>query len=150
MRTLYFDIDGTLLDTSVAKPLLAEGAFERLVRAAGFERLVCVGNVGLIIQALERAGLPQDALGTVYSSCRGCFEDEEWFRRVMTLVEDADDRARYLDTDLDWYLIDDLAERYCERAGRGALYREHSGGRIFVPLQTGSGSDVVVWLESLG
>ena len=86
MRTLYYDIDGTLLDHSVPKPLLADGAFERLVRAAQFERLVCVGNVGLIIQALERAGLPQDGLGTVWRSCRGCFEDEAWFRAATTLV----------------------------------------------------------------
>jgi hypothetical protein len=143
---LYFDIDGTLLDSSVPKPLLADGAFERLVRAAKFERLVCVGNVGLIIQALERAGIPQDGLATVWRSCRGCFADEEWFRSVTTLVEDADDRVAYVDTTLDWYLIDDLAERYSEKAGKKALYDEHLGARIFVPVQTGDGADVVAWL----
>lgn len=41
MKTLYFDIDGTILplDAPGPKPALADGALERVVREAGFERL---------------------------------------------------------------------------------------------------------------
>ncbi len=95
MRTLSFDIDGTLLRGSFGAPkaLLAAGAFERAVRAAGFERLVCVGNVVAIVRTLERAQ-PVDGQAMVLRVCQGVFEDEAWFRATTELVEDPAARAR--------------------------------------------------------
>lgn len=152
MRTLYFDIDGTLLLGSFGapKPALAGGAFERLVRAAGFERLVCVGNVVAIVRTLERSA-PVDGLGMVLRVCQGVFEDEGWFRSVTTLIDDPAERARTAvgSSGRDWFWCDDLAEHYCEQAALGASYREHAGTRILAPTPDGDGRDLAEWLAGL-
>lgn len=152
MRTLYFDIDGTLLLGSFGapKPALAGGAFERLVRGAGFERLVCVGNVVQLVRTLERSQ-PVDGLGMVLRVCQGVFEDEAWFRSVTTLIDDPAARARTVlaDGGADWRWIDDLAAHYCKEAGLAHAYREHAGARIFVPTSDGDGQDVAGWLAGL-
>ena len=65
-RVLYFDIDGTLLTESEPKTALADGAFEQAVRAAGFDRLVCVGNVVTTIRFLLGREEPIDGLRMVF------------------------------------------------------------------------------------
>jgi len=151
VKTLYFDIDGTVLDRCYTpKPLLAEGGFERALKAAGFERLVCVGNVILIVQALQKAGVSCDPLEKVWCACRGVFADEAWFRAHVELVPDPTLRAAYLDLDQDWWYVDDLAEHYCERAGRGELFKRHEGKRIHAADPEGDGSCVLAWLKRCG
>lgn len=151
VRTLYFDIDGTLLRGSFGAPKarLAQGAFERAVRAADVERLVCVGNVVAIVRTLER-GQRVDGHGMVLRVCQGVFEDEAWFRRVTDLVADPAARAAAIDEARDWFWVDDLAERYCVTAGRADLFRAHAGTRILVPAPDGDGGDVLRWLAGLG
>lgn len=152
MRTLYFDIDGTLLLGSFGapKPALAGGAFERLVRGAGFERLVCVGNVVQIVRTLERSQ-PVDGLGVVLRVCQGVFEDEAWFRSVTTLIADPAARARTVLAagGSDWFWLDDLAAEYSAQADLAAAYREHAGARILAPTPDGDGQDVAGWLAGL-
>jgi hypothetical protein len=152
MRTLYFDIDGTLLVGSFGapKPALAGGVFEQLVRAAGFERLVCVGNVVAIVRTLEKSA-PVDGLGMVLRVCQGVFADERWFWRVTTLIDDPAARARTVveSGGPDWFWIDDLAAHYCEQAALGAAYREHAGTRILAPTPEGDGCDLAEWLTRL-
>lgn len=150
MRTLYFDIDGTLLLGSFGdpKPALAGGAFERAVRQAGVERLVCVGNVVHIVHALERLR-PTDGLGTVLRVCQGVFEDEAWFRAATTLCRDPARRAAEIDTGADWLWVDDLAATHCAEAGLADLYRVHVGGRILAPRPDDDGADVLAWLARL-
>jgi hypothetical protein len=57
LKTLYFDLDGTLVLSSFGqvKPRLDQGRFERGVRRAAFQRLVCVANSVAIISALARS-----------------------------------------------------------------------------------------------
>lgn len=150
MRTLYFDIDGTLLSGSHGrpKPALQDGALERALRAAGFERLVCVGNVVHIVRALERASRHVDGLGQVFRVCQGTFEDERWFRSVTTLVHDPDQRARAIDPTLDWFWADDLAAWYCAQAERDAFFDEHRGGRILAPPPDSDGHELLAWVAS--
>ena len=151
MRTLYFDIDGTLLLGSFGqpKPALAGGAFERAVRAAGVERLVCVGNVVEIVRQLERwgRGPPVDGLGVVLRVCQGVFEDEAWFRASTTLVADPARRALAIDPTTDWWWCDDLAAKYCDACGVPGLL-QGAGGRILVPVPDGDGTDVLGWLSA--
>lgn len=151
MRTLYFDIDGTLLLGSFGdpKPALVDGAFERAVRRAGIERLVCVGNVVHIVRTLESSKRPIDGHATIFRTCQGVFQDERWFRSVTSLVLDPSERARHIELGGDWYWVDDLAERYCEHSQLTPLFEAHAGGRIFVPVPDGDGEDVLTWLGRL-
>lgn len=150
MRVLYFDLDGTVVTGfgGAAKALLAEGGFERAVRAAGCSRLVCVGNAVAILQSLARMGQDHDEIRTVFRLCQGAFVDEAWLRSVLELIPiDPRRRVEGIDRGLDWLYVDDLAEQYCSDAGAEELFLEQRGGRILGCDPEGDGRDVLAWLE---
>jgi hypothetical protein len=151
MRKLYFDVDGTILCmyTPLAKTALAGGAFERAVREAGVEELVCIGNYVGVVRAMHAIMKDFDPLGAIFEVCAGVFQDEEWFRSHTRLVEDPDRRAAEIDLAADWLYLDDLAEKYFSDAGREDVFREHDGSRIFSPTPEGDGRDVLVWLRAI-
>ena len=151
MRTLYFDIDGTLLRlyTPGAKPALAFGALGRAIREAGFEKLVCVGNYCEIALMMEPLVEDFDALAAVFEMCSDVFDDEDWFRACTRLIKRPDLRATEVDLTEDWWYMDDLAEKYFADAGMSDVYRAHAGGRILVPTAEGDGEDVLAWLRTV-
>jgi hypothetical protein len=148
MRRLYFDVDGTILRmyTNSAKTALAGGAFERAVRAAGVEELVCIGNYVAVVVAMQAIVKDFDPLGAVFEVCAGVFADEDWFGAHTQLVSDPDRRAAEVDLEGDWWYVDDLAEKYFSEAGRADIFRKHHGSRIFAPSPEGDGQDVLDWL----
>jgi hypothetical protein len=152
MRTLYFDIDGTVLCmyTPHAKPALAHGALGRAVRGAGFEKLVCVGNYCEIAHMMRPLVENFDALGAVLEVCGGVFDDDDWFRDRTRLITKPDRRAAEVDLTEDWWYMDDLAEKYFADVGRTKVYRAHAGGRILVPAAEGDGEDVLTWIQTIG
>jgi len=151
MRTLYFDIDGTVLRmyTPGAKPALANGALERAIRVAGFDKLVCIGNYCEIALMMEPLVEKFDALDAVFEICSGVFDDQGWFRARTRLIPRPDLRATEVDLTEDWWYMDDLAEKYFADAGRDEVYRAHVGGRILVPSAEGDGEDVLSWLRAI-
>ena len=149
MKTLYFDIDGTILRDSTPKPALADGVFEKFVRKAGFEQLVCVSNVITIIQFREQLGHELDPLKIILGVCRGTFQDEAWFRKVTTLASDPEHRARHIDLASDWWYLDDMALWYLEQDGLSEVCEKFSGTRVFAPNENGSGANVLTWLQQI-
>ena len=147
MKILYFDIDGTILSDSRPKPVLANGVFERAVRRAGFQRLVCVSNVITTIHFLEQLGQEPDGLRIVFNVCRGTIQDEAWFRKMTTLVSDPEHRATCIDFAGDWWYLDDMAKWFMGQEHLGEVYEKNLGGRIFTPRETGNGSNVLNWLQ---
>jgi hypothetical protein len=152
MKTLYFDIDGTVLreGTSEVKPWLGAGALERAVRAMGFERLVCVGNLVAVLRLVHGTEVETEASDRIFDYVDGAFTDRAWFRRHLALVPDPDERVAAIDPTLDWWYMDDRAELYYEREGRLDLYRKHLSGRILVPEPDGDGADVLAWILAAG
>ena len=148
MKTLYFDIDGTVLleEEWEVKSALARGAFEAAVRRASFERLVCVGNAVRIAHTVKGMGIPYDALGVLLDICRGAFADEAWFRSATTLVDEPENRVASIDLTSDWWYVDDLASHYFRVAGLEEILETHRGGRVFAPDPMGDGEDVLQWL----
>jgi hypothetical protein len=151
MRQLYFDIDGTLLrlGTGVPKPALEHGAFEAAIRQAQIDSLVCVGNFCHVVELVKGFDSDYDAVGIVFSLCKGVFTDEQWFRRVTTLIADPEHRVAAIDTSGDWWYVDDLAERFCDQAGLQGLFRRQLGHRICTPQPDGTGDDVLRWAASI-
>lgn len=151
-RTLYFDIDGTVLRmyTPRAKPALANGVLGRAIRDARFEKLVCIGNYCEIAHMMQPLVPNFDPLGSVLEVCSGVFDDDDWFRACTRLITRPDLRAAEVDLTEDWWYMDDLAEKYFSDAGRAEVYREHRGGRIFVPTAEGDGEDVLAWIQKIG
>lgn len=149
-KTLYFDIDGTIVADNRAKPALAEGAFERAVRRARFERLVCVSNVLGIADLLAEMGELPDKFQFVLDLCRGVFRDERWFRQVTTFVPDPMHRARYIDFSGNWWYVDDLAADFLTKEGKADVFEAQRGERILAPRDDSDGSDVLDWLSRIG
>ncbi|HEV8480755.1 MAG TPA: hypothetical protein VGR66_08160 [Candidatus Eisenbacteria bacterium] len=152
MRTLYFDIDGTVLRmyTPHAKPALAKGALGRAVREAGIEKLVCIGNYCEVAYMMQPLVENFDPLGSVLEVCSGVFDDDDWFRTRTRLIRKPDLRAAEVDLTDDWWYMDDLAEKYFADAGRAEVYRTHAGSRILVPSAEGDGEDVLAWIRKIG
>ena len=136
-------------DTGEPKPALLNGAFERAVRLARFEELVCVGNfvdAGRAAQGIDRR---YDIHTAIVSICGGVFRDEEWFRENTALVQDSYNRAGEVSLESDWWYVDDLAEYYFKAAYREDVFEENVGRRIFVPEPEGSGQDVLDWIAGI-
>jgi phosphoserine phosphatase len=151
MKTLFFDLDGTVivLERGTVKPLLAAGAFERAIRRAGFQQLVCVGNAVALIAHLEEMGVEADGHQMIFDLCFGAFEDRSWFRGACSWITEPGDRGSIITGTGDWWYVDDLAQRYLDQAGKHALFESQSGGRILVPDANGDGQDVLDWLERI-
>jgi hypothetical protein len=148
MKTLYFDINGTLTFEYTCKPALAHGAFEREVRSAGFERLVCVSSFQKNIEFLEQMGEKPDALAIIFDACFGAFADLARFRKVTTITADANHRGRSIDLSGDWWYIDDQAERYLADDNLDHIFESELNRRVFMPRSNSDGSDVLHWLRT--
>jgi len=148
MKTLYFDVNRTIVLNYVCKPALAGGIFEDGIRGAGFHRLVCVSNVQHTIQFLEEIGQAPDSLGIMFDMCWGAFRDRDWFGQVTTIVAEPEHRARYIDFTGDWWYLDDLARDYFERERFSQLYEANNGGRILAPLAESDGTEILRWLRA--
>lgn|SRR5439155_965341 len=148
MKTLYFDINGTLALHYECKPALAGGVFERAVRQAGFERLVCMSNIQNTIKVLADMGQTTDTLGIIFDLCWGAFCDRMWFLDVTALVPDPEHRVRSVDFAADWWYLDDLAEEYLGREGMSKLFLQNQGGRILAPDPEGDGNEILDWLRA--
>jgi hypothetical protein len=151
-KTLYFDIDGTLLltDQGTVKARLARCRFGRAVRAAGFTKLVCVGNFCSVLAIVEEYGVPDfDGLGAVASICGGAFADDLWYRSVASLLKTPERRGELIDYSSDWWYVDDLAEHYLTEANLVHVLNEQSGKRICIPDPNGDGQDILDWLKNV-
>jgi len=151
MRTLYFDIDGTLLilNTGEPKPALEGGTLEQVIRATGVDELVCVGNFAGIVRTVWTVKPEYDGLGAIFRLCRGVFRDEAWFRAHTRLVVEPKLRAAEVELKDDWWYMDDQAEKYFEDADRAEIFRMHRGRRILEPAPEGNGDDVLNWMVSI-
>jgi hypothetical protein len=151
MRSLYFDIDGTLLDINSGKPktALANGAFEKLVRRSGLDRLVCTGQFIDVIRDAAEFGGSYDGMGALFRVCRGVFLDETWFRDNVLLVQDPTNRAGEVDFTEDWWYVDDMAEYYFGLVRLNSTFAKHVGRRILVPSSDGDGEDITNWFEEI-
>jgi len=151
MRTLYFDIDGTVLTLGSGEPksALERGSLERTIREAKVDELVCVGNFVGVIRTVWTIQPEYDGLGAVFTLCRGVFEDEIWFRALTRLVVNPARRAAEVELREDWWYMDDQAEKYFRDADLVRVFREHHGRRILQPSPTGDGHDVLEWIHSI-
>jgi len=147
MKTLYFDIDGTvlLLHEDEVKECLAEGRLEDAIRRTRFEKLVCVGNFAAIAHAVKGVDPTYDGLSILFDLCQGAFADLAWFRSVTTLVKDPERRAEHIDFGADWWYVDDLASKYLLAADKEAVMAQEPR-RICTPQPNGDGQDIIDWL----
>jgi len=150
-RVLYFDIDGTLVHEpfGAAKRALANGRFERLVRAAGFDRLVCVSDAVSIGRLIASQWPGEDLMDTVLQLCGGTLHDGAWFRSHVRPVVDPIQRGRHIDMRHDWYFVDDWAAAHLEKAYPSTFIEYLRQGRVLQCNAAGSGDDIVAWLRRI-
>jgi hypothetical protein len=148
VKTLYFDIDGTVLDIGFGQPksALANGQLETAIRRAGFQKLVCVGNIISVFHLASELGRSVDEVRAIFNLCGGSFSDESWFRQVVQLVPDPKRRAQHINFTEDWWYVDDMAEEYLKLEKMEELLTVHRNQRVFIPTPTGNGQDMLDWL----
>jgi len=150
-RILYFDIDGTVLpiDDDEPKRLLRRGELEKAIRGAGFEKLICAGNIGIVTRAVRGLGVDCDELKVVFELLGDAIDDMDWFLAMTKMSVDPENRAASIDLESDWWYVDDLAQYYLEKAHRSELLRSPASKRIYVPRPKGDGSGLLKWLRSV-
>jgi hypothetical protein len=149
MKTLFFDIDGTILadGTGKCKPALRGGALERAIRLCGFEAVICVGNICYIITCLQEMGKEIQPMELIFELCDGAFENLDWMMKEVQYMKDPTSRGDQIDFEGDFYYADDLAEYYLTLADKTELFARHSGKRILVPDPDSTGEDLLRWLD---
>ena len=149
-RVLYFDIDGVLVDyEDRPKSALLGGIFERAVREAGFEQLVCVSGWAAMAAAPVLKIPPRDQGGWLYQRIAGLFPSRDWFLEHLVLCEDPDRRGWSIDVSADWYYVDDWADKFFPAAHGPTLYAAELGRRICLANAHGDGSDVLAWVRRI-
>ncbi|MSV36253.1 MAG: hypothetical protein EXQ47_11755 [Bryobacterales bacterium] len=138
MRVLYFDIDGTLLDSyDQPKSALVACGFHALLVSRRFERLVCVSGWADIVQAAA-CRVPLEHRGeSIHRMIAELFPDREWFLSHLELGTDTDHRGRLIDPSVDWYYVDDNADEFFTAAFGAEAYTAELGGRICCPHHSG-------------
>jgi hypothetical protein len=149
-RTLYFDIDGVLLDyEDRPKPALIGGVFERALQDAGFDRLVCVSGWAAMAAA-PVLRIPIAAQGWwLHRYLEELFPSAQWFLDRLILCTDPDRRGWSIDTSGDWYYVDDWADEYFVAAHGTELYEAELGRHICRADPHSDGSDVLAWVRSI-
>jgi hypothetical protein len=150
-KSLYFDIDGTILDgsTKAVKKNLQNGQLELKIKEGNFEKIVCVGNVNDIFQGLEDMGQHVDNIEIVYTLCFDAFTDFDWFVSSICCLKPPDQRIKQIDFSGDWWYLDDQADKYLKKSGKNEILKQHKGKRILIPNPGGDGHDIISWLESI-
>lgn len=150
-KSLYFDIDGTILDksTKAVKKNLQNGQLELKIREANFDEILCVGNVNDIFQGLEDMGQQVDGVEIVYTLCFDAFTDFDWFGSNVYCTKNPDQRIKQIDFSGDWWYMDDLADRYLGNGGKNEILKQQKGNRILIPSPSGDGQDIITWLETI-
>jgi hypothetical protein len=150
-KSLYFAIDGTILDasTKVVKKNLQNGVLELKIREAHFEKIFCVGNVNNIFTGLEQLGQHIEKAEIVYTLCFDAFTDFDWFVNTVCCSNDPDQGINQIDFTGDWWYMDDFAVRYLQKSGKDDILKKEKGKRIIVPDPIGNGQDIIKWFDSM-
>lgn len=159
MLTLYYDIDGTILNyDDRVKACLADAKLQRLLEANQISKLVCVSSWTSIFSELpawQRARGDRVLDGTVtdriYTELSGnAFSDIEWFRQRNTnQYGNGERRARHLPIGtIGWIYIDDWAKESVSEVHGLDAYRTLETKRVLTCDPYGDGLDTVDFIES--
>ena len=153
-RILYFDIDGTINDyNDRVKPRLANGVLQRALEQSGFDELVCVsGWATMFLDAQRFHPIPNrsaDLVERIRLVVEDAFPDESLFRQRCTLKFENDNRALHIETNADWYFIDDWAQEFFEKDFGAEAYSSWHGTRILQCDPFGDGTDVLEFIQRL-
>ena len=150
-KLLYFDINGTILDSSTkaVKKNLQNGQLELKIRKANFDKIFCIGNVNDIFNGLEEMGQHVDSVEIVYTLCFDAFIDFDWFLKNVCCTKSPDQRIKQIQFKEDWWYMDVLAERYFNRGETKETLIQHRGTRILIPKPDGDGKDIINWFDTI-
>lgn len=112
-RTLYFDIDGVLLDyEDRPKPALIWGRVRARIARRGFDRLICVSGWAAMAAA-PALHIPIAVEGRwLHRQVEELFPSVQRFLDRLILCTDPDRRGWSIDTSGDWHYVDDWADEY--------------------------------------
>ena len=140
MKTLYFDIDGTINDYhDVTKRRLSDGTLQKLLIRKGFERLVCVSGWTTMIRDASRnpyfRPTMEQQIETLRQVIVEAFPDKEDFHARCKLEFENDQRGRHINLAEDFYYLDDWAKEFFEKHHGPGSYAAYESTRILGVVQ---------------
>lgn len=149
MRILYFDIDGVLLSyDSIQRPLLADGALQSRLKQLGFSKLVCLSGWSDLVNVEILRKSQESQKISIYSQLASIFPDKDWFLSLLELAYDTDHRCKHINTEEDWYYMDDWADKFFSDQFGNSFYMREVNRRILLVNPHGDGSDILLWLDT--
>lgn len=146
---MYFDIDGTFLDYDDApKTALLKGQLELILKKSNFDFIACVnGWVDIFAAEVMQLNSLEERKEAMYRKLQPLFPDKKWFMEKIILISDTDNRCKYIDLKIDWYYVDDWADKFFTEAHGIDFFQREKGNRIFLCDHKGNGKDVLEWLR---
>jgi len=130
------------------KTSLLNERLENLLKEADLDYIACVsGWVDIYaseVLGLKTLGARKEAL---HRQLKELFPDKEWFMEKIILIPDTDNRCSYFDLDVDWFYVDDWADKFFTEAHSNILYEKENGKRILLCDHQGDGADILKWLR---
>jgi len=154
MKTLYFDIDGTINDYhDVTKRRLSDGTLQKLLIRKGFERLVCVSGWTTMIRDASRNPYLRPTMEQQVETLRQviveAFPDKEDFHARCKLEFENDQRGRHINLAEDFYYLDDWAKEFFEKHHGPGSYAAYESTRILMCDPYSDGEDIIEFLERI-
>ena len=150
-KTLYFDIDGTILDasTKAVKKNLQNGQLELKIKERNFDDIFCLGNVNEIFKGLDDMGQHVESVEILYTLCFDAFTDFDWFTKSINCLKTPGKQFRQIEFIGNWWYMDDQAVNFLRKCGKSEILKQESAKRILIPNPDSDGNEIISWLENI-
>ncbi len=149
MRTIYFDIDGVMLNYD-EKPMeaLTAGRLQSELQRLDVDTLVCLSGWSDIVNTSAIAPIPiPKQKGQIATLLGDLFPDREWLLNRLILRYNSDARCQHIDLSTNWFYLDDWADQFFVQQFGAGRYQQELGRRILRVDPYGEGADILDWLH---
>lgn len=146
-KVFYFDIDGCLIDYNEEPYILLQGGnIQDCLKSNGFEVYACLSGWSDMSKSI--VGLSQDDRHSfLHQKLKALFPDQADFIEKLLLIDDTDNRCRYINFESDWLYVDDWAYEFFSKA-HGSIVLQHYGARVIQVDPFSDGSELIKALNN--
>ena len=130
------------------KLALLNGQLEKALKKANFDHLACVsGWVDIFAEEVMKLETLEKRKEALYELLKPLFPDKNWFLEKLVLIQDTDNRCSHIDLNIDWFYVDDWADKFFIEAQNKRHFQKEKDKRILLCDHQNDGSDILSWLR---